>query len=271
MRPHRPICTPARRTSCPRLMDRVVVELNELRPDIVLCTGDLTEMGFRQDYLTAQEYPGAHRVPAARRDPRQPRRAQRRLRALRGAHRPALDRCCNLDDVTIVAVDSTRAGPRPRADRAGALRLAQGAVLPSRPRFRIFMLHHHLLPVPGHRARAQHRLRRRRPPRGAAGLRRQPRALRAQARAVRVAARAACSWSTPAPAASLRLRGNTKACYNIVRLDGDRVRGGAQVPLPRHRDAHRLRAVVRGRSRSTSVPFRWRQGDSRDPAARASS
>jgi Icc protein len=40
----------------PSLMDRVVVELNELEPDIVLCTGDLTEMGFRQDYLVAQEY-----------------------------------------------------------------------------------------------------------------------------------------------------------------------------------------------------------------------
>ncbi|HQJ98456.1 MAG TPA: hypothetical protein PLB30_07945, partial [Thermoleophilia bacterium] len=31
----------------PSLMDRTVVELNELRPDLVLCTGDLTEMGFR--------------------------------------------------------------------------------------------------------------------------------------------------------------------------------------------------------------------------------
>jgi 3',5'-cyclic AMP phosphodiesterase CpdA len=40
----------------PSLMDRVVVELNELEPDAVLCTGDLTEMGFRQDYVTAKEY-----------------------------------------------------------------------------------------------------------------------------------------------------------------------------------------------------------------------
>ena len=40
----------------PSLMDRVVIEINELKPDLVLCTGDLTEMGFRQDYLVAKEY-----------------------------------------------------------------------------------------------------------------------------------------------------------------------------------------------------------------------
>src|SRR5665647_3574618 len=40
----------------PSLMDRVVIVLNELEPDAVLCTGDLTEMGFRQDYAKAREY-----------------------------------------------------------------------------------------------------------------------------------------------------------------------------------------------------------------------
>ena len=73
----------------PAMMDRVVVELNELEPDIVLCTGDLTEMGFRQDYVTAKEYLDRIEAPLRRRA-RQPRRAQRRLRALRGAHRAAL-------------------------------------------------------------------------------------------------------------------------------------------------------------------------------------
>ncbi len=40
----------------PSLADRTVIEINELAPDLVLCTGDLTEMGFRQDYLLAKEY-----------------------------------------------------------------------------------------------------------------------------------------------------------------------------------------------------------------------
>ena len=59
------------------MMDRVVVEINELAPDIVLCTGDLTEMGFRPDYVTAKEYLDRIEAPLRRRA-RQPRRAQRR-------------------------------------------------------------------------------------------------------------------------------------------------------------------------------------------------
>src|SRR5436190_11289696 len=34
----------------PNLMNRVIVELNELEPDIVVCTGDLTNEGYRQEY-----------------------------------------------------------------------------------------------------------------------------------------------------------------------------------------------------------------------------
>ena len=34
----------------PNLMNRVITELNQLRPDAVVCTGDLTTEGFRQEY-----------------------------------------------------------------------------------------------------------------------------------------------------------------------------------------------------------------------------
>src|ERR1044071_5301894 len=34
----------------PNLMNRVIVELNELQPDVVVCTGDLTNEGYRQEY-----------------------------------------------------------------------------------------------------------------------------------------------------------------------------------------------------------------------------
>ena len=71
---------------------------------------------------------------------------------------------------------------------------------------------------------------------------REPRALRPQARALRLAAREPVRGQRR-HVRSLRLRGNTKACYNIVRLDGDSGVGGAQVPVPRHGDADRLRAV----------------------------
>ncbi len=34
----------------PNLMNRVIAELNDLAPDVVVCTGDLTNEGYRQEY-----------------------------------------------------------------------------------------------------------------------------------------------------------------------------------------------------------------------------
>ena len=34
----------------PNLMNRVIVELNEMEPDVVICTGDLTADGYRQEF-----------------------------------------------------------------------------------------------------------------------------------------------------------------------------------------------------------------------------
>ena len=52
-----------------------------------------------------------------------------------------------------------------------------------------------------------------------------------------------CSSSTPAPAARCACAGNTKACYNIIRIDGDRVQVARKYPFHGDGDAHRLRAV----------------------------
>ena len=38
------------------LLERAIVEINELSPDVIVCTGDLTTFGFRHEYLTAREY-----------------------------------------------------------------------------------------------------------------------------------------------------------------------------------------------------------------------
>src|SRR5215203_6249645 len=40
----------------PSLMDRAIAEINELEPDIVICSGDLTTFGFKAEYLQAREY-----------------------------------------------------------------------------------------------------------------------------------------------------------------------------------------------------------------------
>ncbi len=40
----------------PNLMNRVIVELNELQPDVVVVTGDFTNFGYRQEFKTAVAY-----------------------------------------------------------------------------------------------------------------------------------------------------------------------------------------------------------------------
>ena len=40
----------------PNLMERALAEVNDLDPDIVICSGDLTTFGFKQEYAMAKEY-----------------------------------------------------------------------------------------------------------------------------------------------------------------------------------------------------------------------
>src|SRR5262245_5629759 len=40
----------------PSLLERAIAEINDLAPDLVVCTGDLTTFGFRQEYTQAREY-----------------------------------------------------------------------------------------------------------------------------------------------------------------------------------------------------------------------
>ena len=47
----------------PNLMNRVIVELNELEPDVVICSGDLTNKGYRQEYKNWVAYSERIRAP----------------------------------------------------------------------------------------------------------------------------------------------------------------------------------------------------------------
>src|SRR4029078_10170831 len=40
----------------PNLMERAITEINELNPDIVICSGDLTTFGFKHEYAMAKGY-----------------------------------------------------------------------------------------------------------------------------------------------------------------------------------------------------------------------
>src|SRR6476646_10259117 len=131
----------------PTLLDRAIDEINDLDPQIVVCSGDLTSFGFRPEYQQAREYldkiecesfvviPGNH-------DSRNV--GYVHFEELFGDRNSVLRR----EGVTIVAVDSTE----PDLDNG---QIGRGRYRWIEEQFsadadlRVFVLHHHLLPVPG--------------------------------------------------------------------------------------------------------------------------
>ena len=134
----------------PDLMERAIARDQRAEPRHRRLLGRPDDLRLQGGVRRGEALPRPDRVRCVRRHPRQPRLAQRRLRPLRGAvRRPKLRRCAGS------GVDGRRrrldrARPRPRPDRPRPLRLDRGASSrASRPSLRVFVLHHHLLPIPG--------------------------------------------------------------------------------------------------------------------------
>ena len=205
----------------PTLLERAIDEINELAPDVVVCTGDLTTFGFRPEYQQAREFmariecedvvviPGNH-------DSRNV--GYIHFEELFGARSSVLRK----NGVTIVAVDSTE--PDLDHGQIGRGRYPwieeQFASAPSK--LRIFVLHHHLLPVPG--------------------TGRERNVVYDAGDAIECLIRAGVhlvlsghkhvpyAWRlenlfvvTTGTVSSLRLRGNTRPCYNVVEVNGNHV------------------------------------------------
>ena len=129
------------------LLDRAIVELNDLAPDVVIVSGDLTSHGFKDEYALARRYldgiecesivviPGNH-------DSRNV--GYVHFEELFGSRNSVL----RVGDVTIVAVDSSE----PDLDNGQIGRGRYGWIeeqFAEAAQLRVFVLHHHLLPVPG--------------------------------------------------------------------------------------------------------------------------
>jgi 3',5'-cyclic AMP phosphodiesterase CpdA len=131
----------------PGLMERAITEINELGPRIIICSGDLTTFGFKHEYVLAKSYLARLECESVVVIP-----GNHDSRNVGYLHFEEMigDRNCVLrvGGVTVVAVDSTE----PDLDHGVIGRgryhwieeqFAEPADL------RIFVLHHHLLPVPG--------------------------------------------------------------------------------------------------------------------------
>jgi 3',5'-cyclic-AMP phosphodiesterase len=204
----------------PDLMERAIMEINELAPEIVICTGDLTAFGFKPEYAEAKQYleriqcqelvvvPGNH-------DSRNV--GYIHFEELFGERNPVV----HLNGVSIVAVDSTE----PDLDHGHIGRSRYPWIQEQFSRdadFRIFVLHHHLLPVPGTGRERNivydagdtlEALQRARVNLVLSGHKHVPYAWRLENIFV----------VNAGTVSTLRLRGNTRPCYNLIEIEGRHV------------------------------------------------
>jgi 3',5'-cyclic AMP phosphodiesterase CpdA len=131
----------------PNLLERAISEINELRPAIVICSGDLTTFGFKEEYAQARAYLDQIECEAVVVVP-----GNHDSRNVGYVHFEELfgdrESVVRVDGITVVAVDSTE----PDLDHG---QIGRGRYRWIEEQFaapadlRIFVLHHHLLPVPG--------------------------------------------------------------------------------------------------------------------------
>ena len=211
----------------PNLMNRVIVEINELQPDVVVCTGDFTNYGYRQEFKTAAAYlerltAPVHSVPGNH-DARNV--GYVHFEELIGPRHWSVD----IDGVRIVGADSSE--PDLDHGQIGRERYEWiRAEFDAPADFRIFALHHHLIPVPG--------------------TGRERNIVYDAGDLLEVLIRSGVHlvvtghkhvpyvWRlenlyivNAGTCASLRLRGHTKPCYNVIEIEGDEVRIHRRYPF----------------------------------------
>ncbi len=130
----------------PNLMNRVIAELNELKPDAVVVSGDLTSEGFRQEYKSWVAY--AERIEAplytvpGNHDSRNV--GYLHFEDLIGPRSWSVD----IGGVRVVGMDSSE--PDQNEGKIGRGHYEWIAREFSQPAdLKVFVLHHHLLPIPG--------------------------------------------------------------------------------------------------------------------------
>jgi 3',5'-cyclic-AMP phosphodiesterase len=131
----------------PSLLDRAIVEINELAPEVVIISGDLTNEGFREEFEAAHEYVsriacGRTIVVPGNHDSRNV--GYVHFEELFGERSSELHH----GGVSILAIDSTEPDLNHGTVGRGRYADIERAFVPD-AFLRVFVLHHHLLPIPG--------------------------------------------------------------------------------------------------------------------------
>jgi Icc protein len=203
----------------PNLLHRVIEEINELQPDAVICSGDLTTDGYRQEYQAWLSY--AERIQAplhtipGNHDSRNV--GYLHFEELIGARNWSVE----VEGIRIVGVDSSEPDLNEgMVGRSHYTWITEQFAAPAD--LKVFVLHHHLIPIPGTgRERSTvmdagdllevlvhsgvHVV--------LAGHKHVPYVWRLED--MYLASAGTCS--------SLRVRGHTKPCYNVLEIEGGEV------------------------------------------------
>jgi 3',5'-cyclic-AMP phosphodiesterase len=204
----------------PNLMNRVVTELNELGPDLIVCTGDITNEGYRQEYKNVVAYydrierplvtvPGNHDARNV---------GYLHFEELIGPRRWIRD----VGGIRIVGIDSSEPDLNEgQVGRESYEWIRESFAMPCK--LKVFALHHHLVAVPGTG-------RERSTVMDAGDL---------LELLTEIGVRVVLSGHKHVPyvwrledmyvanagtASSLRLRGHTRPCYNVVGIEEDEVK-----------------------------------------------
>jgi 3',5'-cyclic-AMP phosphodiesterase len=189
----------------PQHLERAISETNELEPDVVVISGDLTSNGFKDEYVLARDY--LNRVECEA------------MVVIPGNHDSR--NVLRVGSATIVAADSSE----PDLDNG---QIGRGRYRWIEEQFaadadlRVFVLHHHLLPVPGTGRERNivndagdtlETLQRAEVDLVLAGHKHVPYAWKLENLFV----------VNAGTVSSSRLRGNGRPCYNVVEVDGTHV------------------------------------------------
>ncbi len=213
----------------PDLLERSILEINDTDPKVVVVSGDLTDAGYRQEYETAAEYIAKIRcenvmVIPGNHDSRNV--GYIHFERLFGERYSVIE----FDEAIMVGVDSSE--PDLNDGRVGREHydFIHESFAGAGDRLKIFVVHHHLIPIPG--------------------TGRERNIIFDAGDVLELLADAGVdlvlsghkhvpySWKledmfivNAGTASTTRLRGNTRPCYNVIEVENERVRVFRKYPF----------------------------------------
>src|SRR5919107_603923 len=216
----------------PELLDRTIIEINRLSPTAVVIAGDLTDAGYREEFEQAAEYIGRIQcehvmVIPGNHDARNV--GYIHFERLFGKRQSVID----LDEVILVGVDSSEPDLNDgQVGREHYAFICNAFSEAAHDKLKVFVVHHHLISLPGTGRERNivfdagdvlERLMEVRVDLVLSGHKHVPYTWRLEDMLI----------INSGTASTLRVRGNTRPCYNIIEVKDGRVEVFRKYPFKR--------------------------------------